>query len=303
MRPVLSFTGNRSIIFDPTFYIDNLTTAPLFHVLSGGGVRPNEIFSAFGFAFEDYSTELLRKRYPTGTGRLMQRLRCGVKGVNAASQEFEVDALLNDVTAAVVFEMKAAWIREETILNADPETFLNEVRKKYGYLPESGERPKGVAQLARIVGALARREWTGQDADYAQVTKLYPVLTVYDGRMAAPGSGRFLDDEFRTLLGSIPEGIFVHPLIVMTIADLEYLVSSVETLSLEEFLRAYSTADPDRVSSVHNFIATSEFLNQVRASPVLMDLTEQLMQAVRSELSAESMPNTTAAGDSGARDG
>jgi hypothetical protein len=94
----------------------------------------------------------------------------------------------------------------------------------------SGERPKGIAQLARSVGALARREWTGPHDEYARVTSVYPVLTVYDGRMAAPGVGRFLDDEFRSLMGSVPDGISVHPLIIVTIEDLEHLISGVESL-------------------------------------------------------------------------
>jgi hypothetical protein len=81
-------------------------------------------------AYEDYARVLLQKRYPSGTGLLHRRLRCGVEGTNAAGQKFEVDALLNNITSAIVFEMKAAWIKEDTILAADPETFLNELRKK-----------------------------------------------------------------------------------------------------------------------------------------------------------------------------
>lgn len=70
----------------------------------------------------------------------------------------------------------------------------------------------------------------------------------------------------------------------MTVADLEHLVSGVDTLNLPDFQRAYSSADPERLSSIHNFIARSLFLNQVRSSPVLEDLMEELMQATRAEL-------------------
>jgi hypothetical protein len=101
-------------------------------------------------AFEDYATELLHKRFPSGTGLLHQRLRCAVMGTNAVGQAFEVDALLNDITVAVVFEMKAAWIKEEAVLTADLEIFLNEVRKKYGYIESSTERPKGVASSPEV---------------------------------------------------------------------------------------------------------------------------------------------------------
>lgn len=86
----------------------------------------------------------------------------------------------------------------------------------------------------------------------------------------------------------MPTGFFVHPLIVMTVSDLEHPVSGVESLSLQEFLRAYSSAHSERMSSVHNFIALSPFSNQVRPSPLLEELTEDLMQAAREELLPES---------------
>ena len=281
-RPVLSFSGNRSIILDPAFYLDNLTTAPLFHVQSAH-LSMERAFEAFGHAFEDYATDLLRQRFPAGSGLLHQRLRCGVKGANKSGEEFEVDAILNDITAAAFFEIKASWIREDKVLAKDPEEFLTEVRKKYGYDPKSKER-KGVAQLARSVGALMRREWAGPDQEYAQVASVIPVLLVFDARMAAPGLGQFLDTEFRSLLGPIPTGIFVHSLIILTIADLEHLVAAVEHLSLQEVLRAYSGADPKRLSSFYNFIATSPYLNLVKQSPVLEGLVEEFMQAARTEL-------------------
>jgi hypothetical protein len=106
----------------------------------------------------------------------------------------------------------------------------------------------------------------------------------FDVRMGAPGTGQFLAEEFRDLLGPVPRGTFVHPLIIMTVMDLEQRIYGVETLSFQEFLRTYSSADPDRNSSIHNFIANSEFLNQVRPSPTLWEASETLMQAARAEL-------------------
>jgi hypothetical protein len=285
-RPIFSFARDRSIIFDPTFYIDNLTVAPLFRVISQG-VSSNAAFGAFGMAFEDYASQLLRERFPSGSGVLFERLRCNVNGKTSAGQSFEVDAVLNDISSVAMFEMKAAWIREDTITAADPQVFLDEIRRKYGYIADSDERPKGVAQLARSVGAVVRREWLGRDKEYAGATTLFPVLIVFDVRMATPGTGHFLAEELRSLLGSVPSGKFVHPLIVMTVSDLEQLVFGVESLSLPEFLRAYSSADADRTSSVHNFIANSRFVNQVRPSPVLESSFETLMQAAREELCPE----------------
>lgn len=152
--------------------------------------------------------------YPTGQGLLVRRLACNVKGQTTAGEAFEADAILNDVTAAVVFEHKAAWLREDKILADDHEEFLDQLREKYGVSSNGDERPKGVAQLTKIIGAITRREWKGERDEFSHLQAIYPVLTVHDERMAASGLGRFLDDEFRRLLGSTPLGVTVHPLIV-----------------------------------------------------------------------------------------
>ena len=282
-HPIFSFNANRSVIFDPTFYLDSLTASLLFHVRAAG-IPINRLFGAFGYAFEDYARDLLRQRFPDEGGLLHRRLRCGVCGVNEGGETFEVDAIVNDITAIIVFEMKATWIKEENVLASDPEVFLNEVRSRYGHVADSPERPKAVAQLARSIGALVRHEWSGPDREYAHVRTVYPVLTTFDARMGVPGMGQFLDEEFRERLGPIPSDVFVHRLIVLTISDLEHLVSGIESLSLREFLAANSAADPERVGSVHNFIATSAYLNQVRVSPLLASLGEEFMATVRAEL-------------------
>lgn len=282
-RPILNFNRGRSIILDPFFYLDNLASAPLFYP-KNIGISVTTTSAAFGYAFEDYAIEMLRRRFPEGTGVLYKPLSCNVSGADANGQEFEVDAILDKISSAAFIEIKATMIREETVLAEDPETFLNEIRAKYGYVEGSGEPGKGVAQLARSIGALVRKEWSGPRGEFAQVRHVYPILVVFDVRLAAPGCCEFLNTEFHGLLGGVPKGIQVHPLIVMTIDDLEHVISGVESLSLMDFIQAYSAADLDRTGSVHNFIAGSNYINQVRPSPFLEEAFDDLMQAVRDEL-------------------
>ena len=284
-RPILNFSDGRSAILDPVYFSENLVCQPLFRILDGlKRGEGNHIFSAFGDAFEHYATSTLEAMYPAGRGLLVKRLESQVGGQNAVGQEFKADAILADIDSAIVFEMKAAWIREDTVLSDDPERFLSELRDKYGQSTKPGERDKGAAQLARIVGALARREWCGEGGIYRTVAALYPVLTVHDERMAASGLGKFLDAEFQRLLGPVPPGVYVHPLIIVTIADLENLTSSVENFSLRDFLAAYSSAHPDRMRSVHNFMATSDFTAKIMPSKRLIAASEETMEMLRREL-------------------
>lgn len=131
-RPIFSFNRNRSVIFDASLYLSNLSSAPLFHVRSSS-MRMDQLFALFGSAFEDYASDLLRRRFPSGNGILHQPLRCNLEGIDAAGAAFQIDALLNiELTTASVFEMKASWLREESILADDPEElskeFMDEAR-------------------------------------------------------------------------------------------------------------------------------------------------------------------------------
>jgi len=74
---------------------------------------------------------------------------------------FQIDAAQLGVAEAVVVETKAVFLREEDIINPDPDIFLAALRKSYGAATDKKERDKGVAQLAKSIGAIVRGEWTG----------------------------------------------------------------------------------------------------------------------------------------------
>jgi hypothetical protein len=118
-RPVLSTPGGLSVVLDPAIYGETLTIGPLFHL-----VAEKNTLGYFGSAFEDYAIDLLRQMYPTGSGLLAQRLTTNIPGRDGAGADFEIDATLNDVTEIVIFEMKAAWLREDSLLDATGADFV-----------------------------------------------------------------------------------------------------------------------------------------------------------------------------------
>ena len=286
-RPILSTASGLSVVLDPAIYGETLTIGPLFHLVAQDRNRANELFGYFGLAFEHYATDVLRQMYPTGSGLLAQRLTTNICGRDAVGGGFEIDAALNDVTEIVFFEMKAAWLREDSLLDATGADFVQQLRRKYGVSAAEGgarERPKGAAQLAKIVGAITRREWTGSNGEFAQAAKIYPVLVVHDERLGVPGSGKFLNDEFKSLLGTVPPGLVVDPLTIMTIGDLENLETSVTGFGLRDLLRDYTRECPDRMRSLHQFMATSSYATKLKASKRVVEASEELMRRMRDAL-------------------
>jgi hypothetical protein len=153
-RPIMVAADGRGMILDPTFFIERVSIGALFHIAKGKGrVESLRVFTAFGDAFEEYASDILKRMYPHQPG-LVDRITCGLQGSNGHGKAFQIDASLIDVPQAIVFEMKAAFLREEAIVDDSPDSFVKEIRSKYGEASEERERGKGVAQLARSIGAI-----------------------------------------------------------------------------------------------------------------------------------------------------
>ncbi len=129
-----------------------------------------------------------------------------------------------------------------------------------------------------------RGEWLGHHNIFADINVLYPVLVVHDMRLDAPALGHFLENDFRSLLGSIPDGKHVRPLTVMTIQDLENLEASVNAFSFVDLLGDYSRECPDRMRSLHNFIAFSSYGTKILPSPSLIEASTGIITALLQEL-------------------
>jgi hypothetical protein len=283
-RPVMTTGDGRCIVLDPAFFIECVSVGALFQAVRGAGRKESrQLFSDFGYAFEAYATDILARMYPRRPG-LIDRMASNVRGRDGSGNEFEIDASLTDVSQAILFEMKAVFLLESAVTDPDPQAFLGEIRAKYGASNRRGERDKGVAQLARSAGAIVRGEWSGTAGEYASVNVIHPVLLAHDPRLDAPALGLFLESEFRSLLGPVPRGKHVRPLTVMTIQDLENLEQSVNSFSFVQLLDDYTRECPDRMRSLHNFIAFSHYGPKILPSPSLIEASVGIVDALRQEL-------------------
>jgi hypothetical protein len=273
-NPIISARDGRAIIIDPVFYSEKASVGPLFHLLNMNlsEDNANEIFGAFGNAFEKYSCDILKRMFPETSGALYKRLECNIpiEGGSQSQGQIEIDACLDDVVEVVLFEMKAVWLREDEILANEYKSFLEHLRKKYG-VTSGGNRDrkiKGVGQLARIISALASEEFASYSDRFTEAQLIYPVMVVHDPFLGAPVYGSFLASEFKACLspdGEYPSGelrkghLRIAPLVIMTIEDLENLETSIEHFGLRDLLADYSRKCSDRLSSLHNFIAFSKY--------------------------------------------
>jgi hypothetical protein len=124
----------------------------------------------------------------------------------------------------------------------------------------------------------------GTERELAGARTIYPVLIVHDQRLSYAGIGPFLNQAFRRYLGEVPAGVRVDNLIILTVADVENLASSVENFGFAEFLKDYATQVPGRQVSVLNFMSASRYGALAQPSGRLRNTTDTIMDAIKREL-------------------
>lgn len=262
-KPILRTSDGRAIILDPIFFSEKASVGPLF--LLSKEDRQTAI-ADFGRAFERYVCDMLERMFPDIAHAANRRLQCNIEAKDIDGIEFEIDACLNDVDEVVLFEIKSGLIRENIILTDNYEKYLQHLKQKYVWNDE--DKGVGVGQLVKSINIIAAKKWVGQNQELGKAQFIYPVLLVHDSLLAAPGYGNFLASEFKLLLSpdrELPSGelikshLRVAPLIIMTVDDLENLETSIEHFGFRELLSAYSQRVPDRLMSLHNFMAYSDF--------------------------------------------
>lgn len=237
--------------------------------------KGNEIFSAFGKAFEEYTCDILKRMFPDISNQKPKRLECNLEITSPTSKNsIEIDALINDMTHIILFEIKAVLIREDIILTDNYEVYLSHLRGKYSLSKLDNNRIsiKGIGQLARAVNMISL-EAKSSLVDYFDRAKvIFPVLLVHDPLLAAPVYSKFFCDEFKNILAPdstnrdgtfIKNNIRITPLILMTIDDLENLETSIEHFGFRKLLEDYCSECKDRLVSLHHFISSSEYRNKM----------------------------------------
>lgn len=257
-RPILRTHHGLAIILDPLFFGESAVAGPLFHVIRANPAKANELFAAFGYAFEDYVNDILGRMFPT-SATLANRLLTNEEIIEYGGSELEVDACINDVAKVVLFETKAVWMQEEKVLTDDPQAYTRYLRDKY-------VKSKGLGQLARIISALSDPRQARINSKFDGAELVYPVMIVNDRFLPTPFFGRFLRREFQACLK--PDRVLpsqpmkkgrltVTPPIVVDVDTLEGLKSSIRYHGFLDLLEDYLRECSDGATPLRNFIVSS----------------------------------------------
>jgi hypothetical protein len=290
-RPVIRFANDATVIADPVVFSAKLSIGPLFVPLRGHPERSKALFAAFGDAFEEYSSGILR--------RMFSNAHFNLKKMKGKKVDFEVDALIAQEGSAFVFETKAKFLKEELISGNAYAGFVEHLRERYV------SRGNAVWQLEKIVTAISAGTWATIPAEFGAMTRIFPIVLTHDTRMDTPGTGMFLDQEMKRLNPGIRQDSRVQPLIVLTIRDLEMLEGSIASgqLSLTELLSGYlaELTDVDPLCSFYNYVAHSRYGGQMQPSATVREKALEVLDRAKEVLFPEGQgpqPADTIAGRS-----
>ncbi len=297
-RPIVGFDDGTFLIVDPIFFAQCLAVGPMFRVL---GIGENEVFGAFGTAFENYVASLFDsycKRFLGNTGGYLSKNKHIDLG---KGQQRELsDICISFENEVVLIETKGAWLKDTVLSDLDPGDFLAELHAKYG-VHEENDRDKGFAQLADSIRALADGRViaeTDGGRDEANlvfpdtVKTIYPVLVVHDPLIHATGFiGHILAIEFARRLGqsdASQSGFFEYSgakrtfrianLTLITIDDLEDLFAiGACSRNFLEHVQGFSEIDPFRLAATFDeYVAL-----QGRADPLLSPLVAKSQELLK----------------------
>ena len=280
-RPILRLTEELAVVPDLDCLAQSATLGPLFHVLSSGAT-PNEVFGAFGESFHEYCGSILKGMFPASS-ILADRLLCPFLDTN---KNEIADAYVDYCDAAILSEIKSVFV-DKAAEGANPDTYLSELDGKY---ISGRDRDQALVQLANGITSLADGSQVPlglNDDQLKQLRFILPVLLVRDALMDAPLHSRYLAEEFANVLApddnsgnNMKKGrFFVTPLTVISIETLEDLESA--NADLRSVIVDYSAACPDRVLSLRNYLAISEYQDKIRYSERLREETSLQLERLK----------------------
>ncbi|MFC6552443.1 hypothetical protein [Cohnella cellulosilytica] len=260
-KPIYSKPDGRSVILDPVFFHERVLVSPIFQLIRLNSFNHNEIFSAFGNAFEDYCCDILKRMYSTTT-RENNLIRQKEYLRRDGQTLLQIDAAILREKTAVILEMKSSFLRESEI-NLDGVSYAEELRMKYSSTKKNGiEKVKGVGQLSRTIKHILKKNNDVLAKDFNEIQEIIPVLVGHDSLLDAPLTIELLREEFQILIeqdiGQINrEGLLnIYSLTILTIDDLEYLEDSTQHFNIIDLLKDYSRSST--VDSLHNYIVGSK---------------------------------------------
>jgi len=219
----------------------------ILNLLIENGRNPEPFLTEWGYVFEAYVNQTLRTIYPEISGRFHANSFFDTK-----SEKEGFDGLLEYANALIPMEYKSGLLNTRAKYGGRAETLLKEMGSKFGRTSNRS----AIRQLATKIELLFHKTETERrklrGLDFPHVVNIYPTLIANELSLqfglAHWRLRRWFEQEISER--QIRESVKVHPLMVMTIEDLENIIPYLESddFTFLEFAQYYSHLEYVRFS-------------------------------------------------------
>ncbi len=283
---------------DVTFLLEKLAFG-IYHTIFNSfdplaEKKDRDLFAShWGKVFEKYIDFLLSQVYPP----LSMRLISFANFENTRSQQEAFDGVINSGNKLIVMEYKGGFLNSTAKYSGKISSLLEDLDKKYG-----SKKKAGIEQLSRKIGMVfspnieLRETFKGfSSSDINNVKVIYPVLIVQEHSLQMGLAIKKLREIFNEEIKkqNILSSLFVRPLSVLSIEDLELLVPYIEKFSFTDILEEYTTVEHNELASFQEilkiFCSKNNYSNQ--PNEWIYDQNEKLLNSIRNLMIEE--PNKT----------
>lgn len=278
-HPLLQSTDGRCIILDPIFFRDLALSGVLFKL---SGEQRQVALQRFGKAFESYCQAILSRMFPTLPG-LAQQLFTNIDILERGRCVGEFDACLVQTCGTLVFESKAAWLRDDMLNQGAELEFLTHLDERFA------DKKKGTGQIASILrhlSKLPRAEWP----ECLRDTRIFFPAIISYSHMGYSFVEHLLS-QFKSQLGvrsdrwhPYPELIGVSafkvaPLCVLSISELEVLEEVAKNAELGRVFMEYALSDVAKRGNIDEFLSKHQHYRTVkRHNQFLLSVAEEAFE-------------------------
>ncbi|MFC1714618.1 hypothetical protein ACFL6S_13205 [Candidatus Poribacteria bacterium] len=284
--PLVRYRKDLVLCIDPGFLMNKLSSGLYWAIHKFLRERDKESLKNFmdcrGRLFEKYVDDLFRRTYPEFTSVIIPTHYLSPPDFRDSDYGDGIIYSEDGINIAII-EYKSSLLTAEAKYGGSVDVLESDIRKKFV--------ERGVDQLVQKIANFLCRNLRNKrpvpGVTYSNIRNIFPVLITLEPAMDTFFMNNYLNLKFQSKIKAyqINLGINVHPLVVLTVDDLERLEPYLLRRGLWECLHKYLLSDDYKFGSFRTYINNNIYKDGFLQNPFLKEKFNEVGVDIMSILS------------------